>query len=107
MPSLAQRYGRRGTERSSEFGSVYLILCPQRARETSAHSSELWRRPTCSGRLHGKLNNDRNLLENIGVMARPKRFELLTPKFVVWRSQVSNPLRDQLRTGARFDARIA
>jgi hypothetical protein len=36
--------------------------------------------------LHGKLN-DRNLLENFEVMARPKRFELLTPRFVVWRSE--------------------
>ena len=33
--------------------------------------------------LHGKLTGDQNLLENIEVMARPKRFELLTRKFVV------------------------
>ena len=34
--------------------------------------------------LHGGLTDDQNLLETIEVMARPKRFELLTPRFVVW-----------------------
>jgi len=29
--------------------------------------------------LHGTLSDAKNPLENIGVMARPKRFELLTP----------------------------
>jgi hypothetical protein len=30
------------------------------------------------------LTDGQNLLENVEVMARPKRFELLTPRFVVW-----------------------
>jgi len=34
--------------------------------------------------LHGTLTDARNLPENIEVMARPKRFELRTPSFVVW-----------------------
>ena len=35
--------------------------------------------------MHGKLTDARILLENTEVMARPKRFELLTPRFVVLR----------------------
>jgi hypothetical protein len=48
-----------------------------------------------------RLTDARNLPEDIEVMARPKRFELLTPRFVVWchaLMALSAPLAEIFRT---------